>query len=494
MPTNSFTLTSDASVQSPPFTLTSDASVQNPPFTLTSDAWIGTGFGLTSDAQIVPVLLPSTIINYPSNATIAAIIFGTRPPSPCVPCCAMDVEVPNDFDYGYQLYATQAYSFVLDCPSDLFCPPGYFPVTVTIPPTQIPPVIVPPGATVLTMQGCSSLITASIPAGANSTQIAAIVAGMQQQWAYQQAWCNVRRNIPKQPKQLTLPTACANTSYSQPITPLTGSGPYDLSIVSGILPYGLSLTQTGPTSGLLSGITTDTGATVFTVRATNLAGQYGDVTYTLTVMGLSNLSGLTSGNVTTPFSFVFDSDGGTGPYTYGISGGALPDGLTLAGDGTLSGTPTTPGDFTFTVQITDSAGHKCNQSVTVSIAGVQYVTPDIFSGTLAVFSQNLDAGLYRIAYVNGALKYNIAQGWALNAFSINPLSGYEVVYSLGQFPFPGTSDASFPDQASVEAANTGAHIDIIHGGGPIGVFLSDTIYGDNVSGSPNPTFSLTKLA
>lgn len=50
-------------------------------------------------------------------------------------------------------------------------------------------------------------------------------------------------------------------------------------------------------------------------------------------------------------------DGGTRPYHATISGGALPPGLTLA-QGTssivLQGAPTTPGDFTFDITVTDS--------------------------------------------------------------------------------------------------------------------------------------------
>ncbi|MEX8512815.1 MAG: lectin like domain-containing protein [Leptothrix ochracea] len=45
---------------------------------------------------------------------------------------------------------------------------------------------------------------------------------------------------------------------------------------------------------------------------------------------------------------------GTGPYTYAVTRGSLPAGLSLASDGTLSGTPGTSGRATFMISATDS--------------------------------------------------------------------------------------------------------------------------------------------
>jgi hypothetical protein len=52
--------------------------------------------------------------------------------------------------------------------------------------------------------------------------------------------------------------------------------------------------------------------------------------------------------------FHFSASGGSPPFTWTVTSGALPDGLTLALDGTLSGTPTAVGPFAFTVTATDS--------------------------------------------------------------------------------------------------------------------------------------------
>lgn len=48
--------------------------------------------------------------------------------------------------------------------------------------------------------------------------------------------------------------------------------------------------------------------------------------------------------------------GGTAPYTYAVTTGTLPAGLSLDGStGLISGTPTTSGTSTFTVTVTDSS-------------------------------------------------------------------------------------------------------------------------------------------
>jgi hypothetical protein len=62
------------------------------------------------------------------------------------------------------------------------------------------------------------------------------------------------------------------------------------------------------------------------------------------------------GIVGTPYGHQFKGDGGCGPalpYQFRILNGALPPGLSLSSSGTVSGTPTTPGSFSFWVQLSD---------------------------------------------------------------------------------------------------------------------------------------------
>lgn len=63
---------------------------------------------------------------------------------------------------------------------------------------------------------------------------------------------------------------------------------------------------------------------------------------------------LSYGTVGAAYTGAVAATGGTGPYTYAVTSGALPAGLTLASDGAISGTPTTAGTSAFTVTATDA--------------------------------------------------------------------------------------------------------------------------------------------
>ena len=136
-------------------------------------------------------------------------------------------------------------------------------------------------------------------------------------------------------------------------------------------------------------------------------------TYTVTVKDSSNNSGTVNCSVTVqaPVSAacvaivavqgapiapvtMTGSGGIGGPYTFSASG--LPAGLTMASNGTISGTPTVSGSFNYTVTVKDSAGNTgtvncsvaCHVPVSatcVAIVAVQLVAiaPVTVTGTYA---------------------------------------------------------------------------------------------------------------
>jgi hypothetical protein len=73
---------------------------------------------------------------------------------------------------------------------------------------------------------------------------------------------------------------------------------------------------------------------------------------------------LPNGNATVAYSTTLTAIGGVAPYSWSITAGSLPPGLTLnATTGAISGIPTTQGQYTFTVTVTDS--NASSASVTV---------------------------------------------------------------------------------------------------------------------------------
>jgi hypothetical protein len=114
----------------------------------------------------------------------------------CRLCLALPCANPPDLAAGIDgaIYSGLDYSFEVDCPDKCYCPPGLFPQTISILANTIPPVIPPinqPGdQIILQLQGCTSLITRTLDAGATQAQILAAAQAMQAEWAGQQALCN----------------------------------------------------------------------------------------------------------------------------------------------------------------------------------------------------------------------------------------------------------------------------------------------------------------
>jgi hypothetical protein len=156
-----------------------------------------------------------------------------------------------------------------------------------------------------------------------------------------------------------LPTGTAGIAYSQTLTPSGGTAPYTFAVAAGALPAGMTLSA----AGVLAGTPSAGGAFTFTVRATDANGCFAVLTYTMTVAPAGGcpaitLAPLTLPNATvgTPFSQTLTPSGGTAPYTFVVSAGALPAGLTLTPAGLLSGTPTASGVVNFTIRVTDTNG------------------------------------------------------------------------------------------------------------------------------------------
>jgi hypothetical protein len=85
----------------------------------------------------------------------------------------------------------------------------------------------------------------------------------------------------------------------------------------------------------------------------------------------------TDATVGTPYEFTVTAEGTPTP-TYSVTEGALPAGLSLDTDtGAISGTPTTPGDSTFTITATNQQTPDASAIYTITVAPAAVVTPEI---------------------------------------------------------------------------------------------------------------------
>src|SRR5881398_2309522 len=110
----------------------------------------------------------------------------------------------------------------------------------------------------------------------------------------------------------------------------------------------------------------------FTVVVSNSAGSATSSAAILTVnasipplqVTSSQLSG---GTVGTAYSATLSASGGTSPYSWSVSSGTLPTGLSLSSSGALSGTPTVAGSFPFTVAVKDAASASASASLSINV-------------------------------------------------------------------------------------------------------------------------------
>ncbi|WP_422403825.1 putative Ig domain-containing protein [Pseudomonas sp. GZD-209] len=164
----------------------------------------------------------------------------------------------------------------------------------------------------------------------------------------------------------SLPVGNAGSSYSQTFATSGGIAPYSYTLSSGALPSGLSLSS----SGTLSGVPTVSGSFNFTVQSSDANSQVATRSYTLTIGAPTvsitppNLNALTQD---VAYSQTLTASGGTAPYSFAVTSGAVPSGLSLSASGVLSGTPTSAGPYSFTVTATDSLAFSASQPYSGSV-------------------------------------------------------------------------------------------------------------------------------
>jgi hypothetical protein len=161
---------------------------------------------------------------------------------------------------------------------------------------------------------------------------------------------------------------------------------------------------------------------VYEVRAVNRAGRESSGCTTRTIVaGISvNPSTLPNGNVGGSYNATLSGSGGTGPYTFAVTAGALPGGIALSTAGVFSGVPNTGGLFNFTVTATDALAQTGARAYSIRICSGLTLFPFVLAdGYLSVaYSQTLvpagNSGTATMAVTSGTLPAGLVldpTGW-----------------------------------------------------------------------------------
>ncbi|WP_250901836.1 MULTISPECIES: putative Ig domain-containing protein [unclassified Dyella] len=290
----------------------------------------------------------------------------------------------------------------------------------------------------------------------------------------------------------TLPASTGGVAYNQTITASGGNGTYIYSPSAGALPPGIGLTS----GGVLSGTPTTAGTYNFTVTATDGHGFTGNQAYTFTVNAPAitlTPSTLPAGSGGVAYSQTITASGGNGGYTFSLSAGALPAGIALSSAGIVSGTPTTPGTYNFTVKATDGFGFTGSQAYTVTVnTPTIVITPTTlaaFTGSVA-YNQPLTAsggnGGYTFSLLSGALPPGIALS------STGVISGTPTTAGPYSFTVKATDGFGFSGSQAYTVTVNAPAITFTRTtlpGGQVAVAYSQTVSATGGSGSF--TYSLT---
>ena len=284
------------------------------------------------------------------------------------------------------------------------------------------------------------------------------------------------------PVQITtrsLPGGTAGTAYSATVAATGGVAPYAWSVPSDQLPTGTSLSTS---TGTISGTPTTAGSyNSITMKVTDAAGYQATAVLAIVIaaasctscpgLGITTTS-LPAGTVGSAYSATLAAIGGTSPYTWSISAGQLPPGLTLgSATGVISGTPSSTGSYSFTAMVTDSASpqNTASQSYTLTIASTTLVTDD-FNRANGPLGANWTTAFGSMAIYNGGYAAtsggDTASFWNANTFTADQYAQATIALT------DGTSQAGLLVRGS---ANNGYYCNV--GTSPNQAYLNKVVSG-----------------
>lgn len=221
------------------------------------------------------------------------------------------------------------------------------------------------------------------------------------------------------------PAATVGRPYGSQATATGGQPPYAWSIASGLLPGGLTLNAS---SGVVTGSPVPAGNADFVIKATDKNGGSATLSCTIMVRGALSIPipGVPDALVNAAYSYTLSAIGGAAPYSWSISVGSLPPGLTLSSAGVLSGTPTAMGAFTFTVRVQDASGASTEKPMSMNVSGGLTIPacPSPVADAAAAYASDVSAiggvAPYSWSISSGALPAGISLNASTGHFSGSP--------------------------------------------------------------------------
>ena len=290
----------------------------------------------------------------------------------------------------------------------------------------------------------------------------------------------------------TLPNGTVGVAYSQTVSATGGTGSYTFSVSVGSLPAGLSLNAA---TGAITGTPTTAATSNFTITATDGLGATGARAYSVTINAAITVNPATLPNATvgTAYSQTVSATGGTGSYTFSVSVGSLPAGLSLnAATGAITGTPTTAATCNFTITATDGLGATGSRAYSTTINAAVAVSPATLpNGTVgAAYSQNVSATGGNGSYTFSVSIGTLPAGLSLNAGS-GLISGTPTVAATSNFTITATDGlGATGSRAYAVTINAGVAVNpATLPNGTVGVAYNQTVTA--VGGNGSYTFSVT---
>jgi hypothetical protein len=162
----------------------------------------------------------------------------------------------------------------------------------------------------------------------------------------------------------SLPAATRGVPYSYNLG-LSGGTATSWTVSAGTLPSGFTLSN----SGVLAGTATSEGSSTFTVKAAD-SSKSDTKQLTLSVvapLGIS-IGAIPPAIVGQPFATRLAATGGVGSYSFTLTGGALPSGLSFdTATGVITGTPRSAGSFPLQISVTASGGGAAIQTLALVV-------------------------------------------------------------------------------------------------------------------------------